>query len=64
MSKEKKDITYEEGLEKVTDYIIDMSYKDLWSELEWLLQQAYPRDKFIELLDDFNLDKDGKWEGE
>ena len=63
MSKE-KDITYEEGLEKVTDYIIDMSYKDLWSELEWLLKQAYPKDKFIELLDDFNLGKDGKWEGE
>ena len=63
MNKE-KDITYEEGLEKVTDYIIDMSYRDLWLELEWLLKQAYPKEKFSELLDDFNLSKNGKWEGE
>ena len=60
MSKE-KNITYEEGIEKVTDYITNMSYESLCGEVEWLLQHRYPREKFNELLDDFNLGNDGRW---
>ena len=60
----KKDITYEEALEKVTEYILEMQYKDIYSELLYLLGKTYPREKFSNILEDWNLSKDGRWEGE
>jgi predicted hydrocarbon binding protein len=63
----KKDITYEEALEKVAEYILEMQYKDIYSELLYLLGKTYP--KYTEkglsnMLEDWNLLKDGRWEWE
>ena len=60
----KKDITYEEALEKVAEYILEMQYKDIYSELLYLLGKTYPREKFSDMLEDYTLLKDGRWEWE
>jgi hypothetical protein len=53
-------MTYEEATEKATDYIMDMDSKDKWSEIHWLIQQYYPRDKQDILLVDYNFNKEGE----
>ena len=60
----KKDITYEEALEKVAEYILEMQYRDIYSVLLYLLGKTYPIEKFSNILEDWNLLKDGRWECE
>ena len=60
----KKDITYEEGLDIIAEYVLEMQYKDKYSEIVYLLGKTYPREKFSDMLEDYTLLKDGRWEWE
>ena len=55
-------MTYEEATEKVTDYIMDMDSMDKWNEIHWFVQQHYKEHEYINLLDDYNFDKEGEIE--
>lgn len=46
-------------LEKVTNYIMEMDFRDKWEEINWLLGQTY-KDDFDKLSEDWNLNKEGE----
>tara|TARA_R110002096_G_scaffold290901_4_gene485132 strand:- start:10 stop:612 length:603 start_codon:yes stop_codon:yes gene_type:complete len=61
---EKREKVYSEKIEEATTLILDMQYKDMHSEISWLLQQAYlqtgtyhtsPKRNVNDLVEAFNL---------
>ena len=41
-----------------------MQYKNKYIEIVYLLGKTYPREKFSDMLEDYTLLKDGRWEWE
>ena len=53
---------YERATEIITDYISnDMDYKDMYSEILWLLKEVYPEDKLDDLRLDWHLNDKNEW---